>query len=107
MSAADWALALTVLIGLGLRGLGLALGGAVRADHPLIAWASAVSVATLAAFVALAVAAPAGLLATVPLGARLAGVVAGALGWVATRGAVLPALLAGLAGLALARLVTG
>ena len=107
MSGTDLALALTVLIGLGLRALGLALGGAVRPDHPLIAWAAAVSVATLSAFVVLAVAAPAGLLATVPWPARLTGLAAGAVCFAATRGALLPALLAGLAGLSLARLVTG
>jgi hypothetical protein len=104
VSGADLALLLTVLAGLGLRGAGLALGGALRPDHPFIAWASAVSVATLSAFVVLAIAAPSGLLATVPWPARLAGVAAGGLGWLAFRGATLPALLAGLAGLMLARL---
>jgi hypothetical protein len=99
MSDADLALLLTVLAGLGLRGAGLALGGALRPDHPFIAWASAVSVATLSAFVVLAIAAPAGLLASVPWPARLAGVAAGALGWRVFRGRLLPALLAGLAGL--------
>ena len=107
MTGADLALLLTVLTGLALRALGLALGGAVRPDHPLIAWAAAVSVATLAAFVALAVAAPTGLLATIPLPARLAGLAAGAITFAATRGAILPALLAGLAGLGFARLITG
>jgi hypothetical protein len=107
VTGADLALLLTVLAGLALRGAGLALGGALRADHPVVAWASAVSVATLAAFVALAITAPGGLLATVPLPARLAGLAAALAGWAATRGAILPALLAGLAGLALARLATG
>jgi hypothetical protein len=104
MTGADLALLLTVLAGVGLRGAGLALGGALRPDHPFIAWASAVSVATLSAFVVLAIAAPSGLLATVPWPARLAGVAAGGIGWLAFRGATLPALLAGLAGLMLARL---
>ena len=107
MSGADWALALTVLAGLGLRGAGLLLGGAMRPDHPVIAWASAVSVATLSAFVVLAIVAPVGLLATVPWPARLAGVAAGAIGWRLAGGRLLPALLAGLAGLLLARLATG
>ncbi|WP_270937378.1 hypothetical protein [Falsiroseomonas oryzae] len=107
MSATDLALLLTVLAMLGLRGAGLLLGGALRPDHPFIAWASAVSLATLAAFVVLAIAVPTGLLATVPWPARLAGVAAGALGWRLFGGRLLPALLAGLAGLLLARLVTG
>ncbi|MGG5809804.1 hypothetical protein [Falsiroseomonas sp. CW058] len=107
MSGADLALALTVALGLGLRGAGLLLGGALRPDHPFIAWAAAVSVATLSAFVVLAIAMPAGLLATVPWPARLAGLAAGGLGWLAFRGALLPAMLAGLAGLLLARLATG
>lgn len=102
MSGAEIALLLTVLAGLGLRGLGLLLGGALRPEHPFIAWASAVSVATLSAFVVLAILAPSGLLATVPLPARLAGVAAGALGWLGWRGGLLPAMLAGLAGLLLA-----
>jgi hypothetical protein len=107
LSQADWALALTIGVGLLLRGVGLWLGGALRPDHPLIAWASAVSVATLACFVTLAIAAPAGLLATVPPGARLAGLAGGALGWRVSRGRLLPAMLGGLAALLLARLATG
>jgi hypothetical protein len=99
MTPADLALGLTVLLGIGLRAAGLALGGALRPDHPVIAWAASVSVATLAAFVVLAIAAPSGLLATVPWWARLAGLVAGAVGWRVFRGGLLPALLAGLAGL--------
>jgi hypothetical protein len=95
MTGADLALALTVLAMLLLRGAGLLLGGVLRADHPAISWASAVSVATLAAFVVLAIAVPSGLLATVPWPARLAGVAAGALAWKLTRGGMLPALLAG------------
>jgi len=99
MSEASLALALTALAGFGLRAAGLRLGGALRPDHPVIAWAAAVSTATLAAFVVLAIAAPSGLLATVPWPARTAGVIAGAIGWRVCRGALLPALLAGLAGL--------
>lgn len=99
MTEADLALALTALAMLGLRGAGMLLGGALRPDHPVIAWAAAVSVATLAAFVVLAVATPGGLLATVPWPARLAGVLAGVLGWRLFRGRMLPTLLAGLAGL--------
>lgn len=107
MTGADLALALTIVLGFGLRATGLALGGALRPDHPFTAWAGAVSTATLAAFVALAIVAPAGLLATVPLGARLAGLAAGGLGWMMWRGAMLPALLAGISGLLLARLLVG
>lgn len=107
MSDADLALWLTVAIGFGLRLVGLTLGGVLRADHPAIAWASAVSVATLACFVALALVAPAGLLATVPWPARLAGVAAGAAAYLMFGQRLLPAMLAGLAALVLARLVTG
>lgn len=102
MSEADLALGLTALAMFSLRGAGLLLGGALRPDHPFIAWASAVSLATLAAFVVLAIAAPAGLLATVPWPARLAGVLAGVAGWRLFRGRMLPTLLAGLAGLMVA-----
>ncbi|MBU8537009.1 hypothetical protein [Falsiroseomonas tokyonensis] len=107
MSQADAALAFTIGIGLALRGCGLLLGGALRPDHPAIAWASAVSVATLAAFVTLAIAAPAGLLATVPLAARLAGLAAGFLAFRLLPGRLLPAMGAGLAALLLARALTG
>lgn len=95
MTGADLALLLTALAMLLLRGAGLLLGGVLPADHPAIAWASAVSVATLAAFVVLAIAAPAGLLATLPWPARLAGVAAGALVWRLSRGGMLASLLAG------------
>jgi len=107
MTEAEIALWLTVAIGFGLRLAGLALGGVLRADHPAIAWASAVSIATLACFVALALVAPVGLLATVPWPARLVGVVAGAAAYLLGGRRLLPAMLAGLAGLVLARLVTG
>jgi hypothetical protein len=106
MTGADLALALTVAAMLALRGAGLLLGGVLRPDHPVIAWAAAVSVATLAAFVVLAIAVPTGLLATVPWPARVAGVLAGGLGW-RLSGALLPALLTGLAGLMLAWLAIG
>lgn len=95
MTGADLALLLTVLAMLGLRGAGLLLGGVLRPDHPVIAWAAAVSVATLSAFVVLSVLVPGGLLATVPLPARLAGVAAGALAWRLARGGLLVPLLAG------------
>lgn len=99
MSGADLALGLTAAAMIGLRGAGLLLGGVLRPEHPVVAWASAVSVATLAAFVVLALVTPTGLLATVPWPARLAGVAAGALGWRLSRGAMLPALCAGFCGL--------
>ncbi len=107
MTEADLALLVTVAIGLGLRLAGLLLGGALRPDHGFIAWASAVSIATLACFVALAIIAPAGLLATVPLSARLCGLAAGALAWALAGRRLLPAMGAGLAALLLARLLTG
>ena len=90
------------LAGLALRLVRLLVAGALRPDHPFIAWATDVSLATLSAFVVLAVLVPGGLLATVPLGARLAGVAAGALGYAALGRRLLPALAAGLAGLGLA-----
>lgn len=107
MNGPDLALALTIAAMLGLRGAGLLLGGVLRPDHPVIAWASSVSVATLAAFVVLALVAPTGLLATVPWPARLAGVAVGALGWRLSRGAMLPALFAGFCGLLAAWRVIG
>ena len=64
-------------------------------------------VAVLAAFVVLAVAAPAGVLAEVPLAARVAGLAAGLLGYWALRGRLLPALLCGLAALAAVRALLG
>ena len=105
MNQADLALVLTIAIGVALRAAGLILGGVLRVDHPAIAWASAVSVAILACFVALALVAPTGLLAGVPWPARLAGVVAG--GVACCLLGLLPAMLAGLGALLLARLATG
>jgi hypothetical protein len=107
VSEADLALALTVAAGVALRGAGLWLGGALRAESGFIAWASAVSVATLAAFVALAVAAPSGLLATVPLAARLAGLAGGWVGYLAFGRRLLPAMGTGLGTLVAVRAVVG
>lgn len=107
MTEADLALALTIGIGLALRLAGLLLGGALRPEHGFITWASAVSVATLACFVALAIAAPSGLLATVPLAARLSGLAGGAIAYLGFGRRLLPAMAAGLAALLLARLATG
>ena len=107
MTEAELALALTALAMLGLRLAGLAVAGALRPDHPFIAWAAAVSGATLAAFVVLAVAAPGGVLATVPLPARLAGLAGGLAGYALLRGRLLPALLCGLAALAAVRWIIG
>ena len=107
MAAADWALALTVAAMVGLRAAGLWVAGGLRPDHPLLAWAAAVSQATLAAFVALAIAAPGGALAGIPWPARLAGLGAGLLAYAVLRGRLLPALLAGLAALVLVRAILG
>lgn len=90
-------LSLLLLAGgcLGLRVGGMMLARGLSAQHPLIAWATAVSQATLAAFVVFAFLAPAGPLAAVPLFARLGGVGLGlAVLWLA-RGRLLPALAAG------------
>jgi hypothetical protein len=88
---------------LALRAAGLLVAGALRPDHPLVAWAASVSQATLSAFVTLAMVAPGGVAATVPMAARLAGLAVGLLAWRAARGRLLPALLAGLAALAAVR----
>ncbi len=96
MATADLALLLTALACLGLRLGGVWLAGGFAADHPVIAWATAVAQATLAAFVALAIAAPSGALADVPLAARLAGLAVGVAACLAFRRRMLPALAAGL-----------
>ena len=103
MATADLALALTALACLGLRLAGVWLAGGLTADHPAIAWATAVAQATLAAFVTLAIVAPAGTLAEVPLAARLTGLAVGILACLALRKRMLPALLAGLAAMLLVR----
>jgi hypothetical protein len=107
MTGPDLALALTALAMLGLRAAGLAVAGVLRPDHPFIAWAASVSQATLAAFVVLAVVAPQGVLATVPLAARLAGLAAGLAAYALLRGRLLASLLAGLAALAAVRALLG
>lgn len=96
MAPADLALALTALACLGLRLAGVWLAGGLSTEHPAIAWATAVAQATLAAFVAMAIVAPAGALAEVPLVARLAGLAVGVTVCLAFRRRMLPALLAGL-----------
>lgn len=88
---------LTALACLGLRLAGIWLAGGMSTDHPAIAWATAVAQATLAAFVTLALVAPAGALAEVPLAARLAGLSVGVTVCLIDRRRLLPALLAGLA----------
>lgn len=103
MAEADLALALTALACFTLRALGVLLAGSLRPDHPVIAWATAVSQATLAAFVTLAVAAPSGALASVPFAARLAGLTVGLVAYLKGGRRLLPALLAGLAALMLVR----
>jgi hypothetical protein len=77
-----------------MRGAGLAVAGRLSADHPVVRWAASVALATLAAFVALAVAAPTGALAAVPLPARAAGL-AVALGLHLWRGGLLLPVLGG------------
>ncbi len=107
MSQADLALLLTAGAMLALRAAGLAVAGALRPDHPFIAWAAAVSQAVLAAFVVLAVVAPTGVLAEVPLAARVAGLAAGLVAYAVLRGRLLPSLLCGLAALAATRALLG
>lgn len=103
MAEADLALLLAALCCLALRVAGLAVAGALRPDHPFVAWAAAVAQATLAAFVVLAVVAPTGALATLPLLARVAALAAGLIGYAVFGRRLLPALLAGLAVLTLLR----
>lgn len=105
MAEADLALLLTAAACLGLRLGGVWLAGGLAADHPLIAWATAVAQATLAAFVALAIVAPAGAMAEVPLAARLAGLAVGVAACLAMRRRLLPALMAGLLAMLVVRAV--
>jgi len=103
MPPADLALLLTALGGLGLRLAGVWLAGGLSTDHPAIAWATAVAQATLAAFVALAIVAPAGALAEVPLTARLVGLAVGVTVCLTMRQRLLPALIAGLGAMLVVR----
>ncbi len=105
MAEADLALALAAAAMLLLRAIGLLVAGALRPDHPLVAWAAAVSQATLAAFVALAVAVPGGAVAGLPWPARLAGLAVGLLAWRSLGERLLTALGAGIAALLLVRWV--
>ena len=107
LGGAELALGLAALAMLALRGLGMLLAGALRPDHPFVLWAAAVSQATLAAFVTLVILAPMGAVAAVPLPARLAGLAAGLLGFLALRGRLLPALGLGLAALVVMRALLG
>jgi hypothetical protein len=102
---ADLALALTAVACLALRLAGVWLAGGLTSEHPAIAWATAVAQATLAAFVALAIVAPAGALAEVPLAARLAGLAVGVAACLAMHRRMLPALLTGLAAMLVVRAV--
>lgn len=95
--AAATALLLTAAAMLALRGTGMLLAGTMRPDHPFIRWAAAVSQAVLAAFVTLAVIAPTGALASLPLPARGAALLAGLAIHAASGGRMLPSLGAGLA----------
>jgi hypothetical protein len=103
VSPADLALVLTAAACLGLRLAGVWLAGGLTAEHPAIAWATAVAQATLAAFVTLAIVAPSGALAEVPLAARLAGLGIGIAACLLMHRRMLPALLAGLAAMLLVR----
>lgn len=96
MGGADLALVLLILACVLLRAAGLLVAGRLRPDHPFIRWAVSVSLATLAAFIAVAIVAPTGLLAGIPLAPRLSGL-AVAIAWMLRRGGLLAPLLAGLA----------
>lgn len=103
MAPAELALVLTAGACLALRLAGVWLAGGLTTEHPAIAWATAVAQATLAAFVTLAIVAPSGALAEVPLAARLAGLGVGVAACLALRRRLLPALLAGLAAMLVVR----
>lgn len=95
MSGADQALLLLILACALLRAAGLLVAGRLRPDHPFVRWAASVALATLAAFIAVAILTPTGLLASIALPARILGLVT-ALAWLARRGGMLAPLVAGL-----------
>lgn len=96
MSGDDLALALLVAACAAMRGAGLFVAGRLGADHPFVRWAASVAMATLAAFVTLAVVAPTGSLTLIPWQGRVAGFCA-AMGVLAWRGGLFAPLMAGLA----------
>lgn len=100
MAGAELALILLILACALLRAAGLLVAGRLRPDHPFVRWAASVALATLAAFITVAILAPSGLLAGIALPARLLGL-ATALGWLAWRGGMLAPLMAGLSATAL------
>ncbi len=106
MNDAAMALGATALLGLGLRVAGLAIGDRLPPGHPFMAWAGAVSLASVAAFVVLAMLAPGGALATVPPAARIVGLLAGCAAFTAT-GRALPSLGVGAGALLVAQQVAG
>jgi len=95
VSGTDLALILLILACALLRAAGLLVAGRLRPDHPFVRWAASVALATLAAFIAVAIVAPTGMLASIPFAARLLGL-AVTLGWMLWRGGMLAPLLAGL-----------
>lgn len=101
MSADDAALALLALAGLAMRGAGLLVAGRLAPTHGFVRWANSVAIATIAAFVTLAVIAPTGALALIPWPARAAGCAAAAAVF-AWRGGLLGPMAAGLAATLLA-----
>lgn len=106
MAGADLALLLLILACLVLRAAGLLVAGRLRPDHPFVRWAASVALATLAAFIAAAVVAPTGMLASIPFPARILGLVV-AIGWMLRRGGLLGPLVAGLAATAALQLGWG
>lgn len=95
MAGADLALVLLILACALLRAAGLLVAGRLRPDHPFVRWAASVALATLAAFITVAILAPSGMLASIALPARLLGLVT-ALAWLGWRGGMLAPLMAGL-----------
>lgn len=106
MAEASMVLGATALLGLGLRIAGLAIGERLPPGHPFLAWAGAVSLASVAAFVVIAMLAPGGALAAVPPAARVAGLLAGCVAFTAT-GRSLSSLGVGAGALILTQMLTG
>nr|WP_283771020.1 AzlD domain-containing protein [Roseococcus pinisoli] len=80
----------------GMRAAGLLVAGRLKPDHPFVRWAGSVAQATLTAFVLAAVIAPGGIMASLPLVARVAGLAA-AVAILFWRGGLLLPVLGGLA----------
>ena len=103
MSDAGFALAaLTVgaLVTYAWRALGVLVAGRIDPQGRVIVWVACVAYALLAAVIARMIVLPLGVLAEMPLWARLLATAAAVAVWYALGRRILPAILAGMAGLA-------